>query len=362
MRFHWKGVKSCHNRWLRDNPGMSRPLRIEYEGAWYHVMNRGRSRQEIFTDSWDYRVFLDTVGEAVERYGLEVHAYCLMPNHYHLLVRTPWANLSRIMRHVDGLYTQRYNRRAGTDGALLRGRYKAILVEADACLLSVSRYIHRNPIDAARPLVERLEAWPWSSYPAYIGAADPPGWLCMESTQHALGGKDRPRAYRAFVAAGVEDDISRYYENQRAVPVLGREAFAQKAVSGNPESAEIPRKAGRGLVQPNEVLEAVAGEWGVGPEVLAARSRDVPAEAREARQLAMRLCRDRAGLKLTAIGELFGGIHYSGVSQNIRRLEKAMASDGEFRGKVKAVRSRLDPCDSLRQRPGSIGYRASPDC
>lgn len=162
---------------------MSRPLRIEYEGAWYHLMNRGRNRQEIFPDDHAYQVFLDTVAEAVDRYRLEVHAYCLMPNHYYLLVCTPLGNLSRIMRHVDGLYTQRYDRKEGTDGPLLRGRYKAILVDADTYLLSVSRYIHRNPVDGSRPLVDRLEDWPWSSYPAFINAARPPTWLVTGSTR-----------------------------------------------------------------------------------------------------------------------------------------------------------------------------------
>ncbi|PWG61262.1 transposase [Spiribacter halobius] len=162
---------------------MARPLRIEYEGAWYHVMNRGAGRRVTFPDGDAYQRFLDTLAETVDRFRIEVHAYCLMPNHYHLLLRTPFANLGRAMRHLDGVYTQRYNRVAGTDGPLFRGRYKAILVESDAYLLTVSRYIHRNPIDCLTPLTAELEGWRWSSYPEYIGARPSAPWIRGEGVK-----------------------------------------------------------------------------------------------------------------------------------------------------------------------------------
>lgn len=322
---------------------MSRPLRIEYEGALYHVMNRGRGRQEIFPDDQAYRVFLETVAEAVHRYQLEVHAYCLMPNHYHLLVRTPLGNLSRIMRHVDGLYTQRYNRKEGTDGPLFRGRYKAILVDADAYLLSVSRYIHRNPVDGSRPLVEQPEAWPWSSYPVFINAARPPEWLLTGPTLEAIGGSDRHRGYRAFVAGGADEAVSRFYENQRATPVLGDERFRDWALGKTAVSSEVPRSAYQQPKEPDQVLAAVAAEFGLEPEALTGRSREVAPAARLARQCAMRLCRDHTRLTLQQIGDLFGGIHYSGVSQNIRRLQAAMRTDGRLETRCQSIMSRLDP-------------------
>jgi len=111
---------------------MSRPLRNELKNGFYHVMNRGRSRQRIFHNDNYYITFLNTLNEACQRFGMEVHAYCLMSNHYHLLLKTPEGNLSRCMRHVNGVYTQRYNRIRKTDGALFRGRYKAVLVDIDA--------------------------------------------------------------------------------------------------------------------------------------------------------------------------------------------------------------------------------------
>ena len=144
---------------------MPRPIRIEYENAFYHVMNRGRGWQVIFTDERYYQAFLKTLEESHHRFDAVFHAYCLMGNHYHLLVETPRANLGRIMRHINGVYTQRYNQLKHTDGPLFRGRYKAILVDKDAYLLQLSRYIHRNPVETKKPMISQLEDWIWSSYP-----------------------------------------------------------------------------------------------------------------------------------------------------------------------------------------------------
>ena len=124
---------------------MSRPLRIEYPGAWYHVMNRGRRHCDVFEEEEDFHLFLDILKNTSKMWNLKVSAYCLMSNHYHLLVQTPDGNLSRCMRHLNGVYTQRFNRRHDYDGQLFRGRYKAILVEEDHYLLELLRYIHCNP-------------------------------------------------------------------------------------------------------------------------------------------------------------------------------------------------------------------------
>ena len=150
---------------------MARPLRIQYPGAWYHVMNRGGARRTIFEELTHYRLFLDVVAAARETYSVSVHAYCLMSNHYHLLVRTPLGNLAKCMRHVDGVFTQRINRLVGADGALFRGRYRSILIEADVYLLNVSRYIHLNPV--AAKLAVQPQDYPWSSYRAYSGLTPP---------------------------------------------------------------------------------------------------------------------------------------------------------------------------------------------
>ncbi len=168
---------------------MPRPLRIEYDHAFYHVMNRGKGRQDIFHDGRYFQAFLDTVAEAQQRFNAVIHCYCLMSNHYHILIETPLGNLGRIMRHINGVYTQRYNRLKRTDGPLFRGRYKAILVDADSYLLQLSRYIHRNPIESKKLLVEKLEQWPWSSYPAYTRKVDVPHWLTVDKVDGMVSSK-----------------------------------------------------------------------------------------------------------------------------------------------------------------------------
>jgi putative transposase len=156
---------------------MARPLRIQFENAWYHVMNRGAARRSTFSDDTQRELFLSVLGESTSRFGIEIHSYCLMSNHYHLLLKTPFANLSRAMQHIDGVYTQRYNRLMKLDGPLFRGRFKSIVIDAENYLVVVSRYIHRNPVDAG--ICNTPANYKWSSYPAYIGEALKPEWLVV---------------------------------------------------------------------------------------------------------------------------------------------------------------------------------------
>ena len=154
---------------------MARPLRIEFPGALYHLTARGNARQAIFLDDGDRRGFLDLLGRTCKRLEWRCWAWCLMTNHYHLVVETPQANLGRGMRQLNGVYSQAFNRIHGRVGHLFQGRYKAILVEREAHLLEVCRYVVRNPVRAG--LVAEPGAWPWSSYRATAGGAAAPDWL-----------------------------------------------------------------------------------------------------------------------------------------------------------------------------------------
>lgn len=127
---------------------MSRPLRILYPGAVYHVMNRGLAKRATFLEEADHARFVELLEDLAQRWRVRIFAYCCMTTHFHLLLQTPDPNLPRIMRHLGGLYTQRFNRTYGRDGPLFRGRYKAIVVQAEAYLLQVVRYIHLNPVAA----------------------------------------------------------------------------------------------------------------------------------------------------------------------------------------------------------------------
>ncbi len=157
---------------------MSRPLRVEYPGAVYHLTARGNARQKIFRDDTGREVFLQTLGQVISRYGWLWHAYCLMDNHYHLLVETPKPNLSGGMRQLNGVYTQAFNRRHSRAGHLFQGRYKAIVVEKQAHLLELCRYVVLNPV-RVRPR-RPVRAWRWSSYRATAGLAPVPAFLTVD--------------------------------------------------------------------------------------------------------------------------------------------------------------------------------------
>lgn len=180
---------------------MPRPHRIQFHNAHYHVMNRGLNKNLIFFNDKSYKIFLEILEEACEKFSVIVQAYCLMPNHYHLLLQTPNANLSKFMQHLNGFYTQRYNKFMEKDGPLFRGRYKSILVEDDSYLLSLNRYIHRNPIN----LVNDLKHYKWSSYPSYLNLAKCPMWLNKNEILKILGSNDVSK-YENFVMAKWQSD------------------------------------------------------------------------------------------------------------------------------------------------------------
>ena len=188
---------------------MARPLRIEFPGAIYHVTSRGDRREPIFEDDEDRRTFLAVVAQATERFDATVLAYCLMDNHYHFVIHTRRANLSRLMQQLNGVYTQAYNRRHGKVGHLLQGRFKGILVDENAYMLEVCRYVDLNPVRAR--MVRDPGKWPWSSYGAHTGQVPSPAWLDSAAVHGYLLGRDastsadRRKAalrYAALVSAG----------------------------------------------------------------------------------------------------------------------------------------------------------------
>ena len=303
---------------------MARPLRIEFDGAWYHVMNRGAGRRMIFRTDADRRYFLKLLEAITDRFNAEIHAYCLMGNHYHLMLRTPEGNLGRLMRHLNGLYTQWHNRRARQDGSLFRGRYKAVLVEADVYWTHLSRYIHRNPKDA--DMVRTLSAYPWSSYSAYVGEIRSPAWLYTRYILDALGGR---AAYRRFVEQGeTNPEISAFYSNERHPAVLGSKGYLERIGKGLKPHQDIPEirplQARPGL---SLILKSVAHYYGV-PELslrTGIRGRGVKSPARG---MAMYLCQHSAGMRLGEIAAMFNLGGYASAGAAIRNVRVRLEDGG----------------------------------
>lgn len=205
---------------------MARPLRIEFPGAVYHVTSRGNARQDIVADDHDRSQFLSLLAHVVDRYGWLCHAYCLMDNHYHLLIETPQPTLSLGMRQLNGRYTQAYNRRHERVGHLFQGRFAAILVEKEAHLLELCRYVVLNPVRAK--LVSHPRYWAWSSYRATVGETTAPPFLTTDWILGHFGQRVGPahEQYRTFVAEGRGGP--RPWEQLIGQIYLGSESFIAK--------------------------------------------------------------------------------------------------------------------------------------
>lgn len=184
---------------------MARPLRIEYEGAVYHVTSRGNAKKRIFRDDEDRRAFLKILGSVVNRFNWLCHAYNLMDNHYHLLIETPDGNLSKGMRQVNGVYTQTFNRRHGKGGHIFQGRYKAVVVEKESHLCELCRYVVLNPVRAK--MVDGPAQWDWSSYAATMGKKEVPGFLTVDwiLSRFSQERREAQRKYAEFVRAGIKE-------------------------------------------------------------------------------------------------------------------------------------------------------------
>jgi len=182
---------------------MPRSPRQDYEGAWQHAMNRGIDRNAVFRSDDDRHIFCDCLAVAMPRYGVQVHAYCLLGNHFHLLLFSESGRLSDAMRFLGGRFTQRINYRDSRDGPVFRGRFASVAVTSDAHLARASRYIHRNPVEAG--LVAHPWEWPWSSARAYLGLARPPTWLRTDPILEMFGPNEPRQAYRDFLAAKIDE-------------------------------------------------------------------------------------------------------------------------------------------------------------
>jgi REP element-mobilizing transposase RayT len=239
---------------------MARPLRIEFPNALYHITSRGNRREDIYLDDNDRAVFLDLLLQVRERFNWVFHSYCLMSNHYHLLVETPEANLSLGMRQLNGVYTQRFNQSHRRDGHVFQGRYKAILVQKDAYLLELSRYIVLNPVRAG--MVRSAKDWRWSNYRATAGLTPVADWLFIDWLLSCFGHgkKQAMRQYRKFVADG-KGQTSPLKELRNQI-YLGDDAFVetlQAMVAEDKDLSEVPSVRKRRMAKPIRKYTETAG-------------------------------------------------------------------------------------------------------
>jgi putative transposase len=310
-------------------------LRIEFSGAYYRVMNRRLAHQEIFTEASERELFLGLLGECHRMWGVSVLAYCLMDTHYHLFVQTPQGNLSRIMRHLDGVYTQRYNRGRRRDGPLFRGRYKAIVVDAEEYLLTVARYIHRNPVEAK--LVRSPEEYPWSSCRLYLEEMGRPEWLDADQLLSRFPEKNRKHVFLDFMRSENDVPTRAFYEDEPQ-PVMGSKGFKakirQRMRRGAKDFKQIP-EANRYIRPDVKVCLDVVGRVYGREEMALRRSRR--GERNEARSMAIYVCRKMGGIKEEEIAREFGVGGYSAVSSMIGRTEAKIKRGGEIVVRLKRI-------------------------
>lgn len=208
---------------------MARPIRILFKGAYYHVINRGHRKAEIYLEDADYQKFIQVLKEACQTYKVNITAYCLMSNHYHLLVHTPQANLSDFMRQVNGVYTQIFNKKYKYEGALFKGRYKAMVAQEGSYLLRLIRYIHRNPVKAQ--IVKNIKDYKYCSHRDFIGEKENEWLQYKDVAKSQLKGRDFKQAYIDFMKKD-DEEINSYLEDKsmRVIKgiILGDQEYVDK--------------------------------------------------------------------------------------------------------------------------------------
>ncbi|MCL5422073.1 MAG: transposase [Nitrospirae bacterium] len=319
---------------------MGRPLRIEYPGALYHITSRGNERKEIYLDEDDRLKFLAILEDYHERYGILIHSYVLMDNHYHLILETPKGNLVQVMQGINGGFTGYFNRRYGRSGHLFQGRYKGVLVDKDSYLVELSRYVHLNPVRAS--VVKRPEEYKWSSYPGYIAKGKEVtyveyAWVLSKFGNDIKRGREK---YRRYVEEGLKE--GREETPLKAVQgqvVLGGEDFVEKIkrmLKGRELSSDIlERKRFMVVPNPGDVIKEVAKTFETDEELIKKKGR----KDNTARKAAIYFVQRYSGLSNEEIGKIFGGIHFSAVSKASDRLKKEMADDRRLAKRIEKINS-----------------------
>jgi REP element-mobilizing transposase RayT len=329
---------------------MARPLRIQYPGAFYHVTCRGNEKKEIFYDARDEEIFLKKLSRSLEIYDVTCLAYVCMPNHFHLVVTTPEGNLSEFMRHFNISYTSAFNKRHDRVGHLYQGRYKSFLIDADNYLLSVSRYVHLNPVRVNKLLNKKVEK-KWkilmssrgSSLPGYFSVRNRVEFVDYKILLDYMGGDNqRGRGYyRRFIQQGLTKEIDNPLYLGKGNGIVGQSNFIQnvkaKFIKKDKAHREIPalRQLSRQL-EPEELIRHFVSLSGKSKAEIFKRGKHTVEKAM-LMELLYRLC----NLTQPKIGELVGGIDYSAVSQGRKRLQLRLEREPKMKAYFNDLRDRL---------------------
>ncbi len=311
---------------------MARPLRIQYPGAFYHITSRGNEKRPIFNSRRDREKLLSFFSGAAARYGVSIHCYCLMENHYHLLLEITEENLSQALHLINGGYTTYFNRVYDRSGHLFQGRYRAILVERDEYASVLSRYIHLNPVRAG--ISRSPGKYPWSSYSAYLDPMQKPAWLNTSLVLGYFGAREGEarKKYREFVEEGGKRQDSDPLHGVVSGVLLGSERFVEwirnDVIKGAYRGRDVPalRQLGTRLS-----VEKVKGEV---KKQLGAH--------RWLRDVSIYFCHRYTGETLRKIGEEFGGMGESAVSQAIGRLVRRMKEDRRLEKEVLRMEQEIE--------------------
>ena len=319
---------------------MARQWRIEYPGAYYHVLSRGNDRQNIFRSDRDRKTFLKLLANFPERFQIEVFAFVLMDNHYHLLLRTLDANLSRSMQWLNTSYTRRFNMCAQRSGHLFQGRYKSIIIENEAYLLTLSCYIHRNPLRAG--MVERLADYRWSSYRIYAYGNISPRWLKTDLILDLMHGPDKNKAYRRLVQEYANEKQNPWKDVAHGL-IYGSAEFTKDIRDrflSPAKHPELPQKNSLYKQLDPETLLAQAADCLCFNIAETVNYRHLPENEKHKRDLLIYLLWESGRLSNQEIGDFFG-LGYSAISRRAGVIRKKLATERELSDQLNSLKSKI---------------------
>lgn len=320
---------------------MSRLIRLNHEGALYHITSRGIEKRNIFNSEFDYNYFLTILSKLTDKYAISIYGYVLMSNHYHLLVETPMGNISKAMHYLNSAYSIFYNKRHNRSGHLFQGRFKSFLIEKERYLLSVSRYIHLNPVKAGIAL--KPEDYKWSSYLSYIGIEEK-NWLNCDwileqySNERAIA----VDMYKNFVDNGIEQE-DKILNNIKGDLLLGSDDYCQKIkkIISKKEKNKIPHskelfKVKNKKIELRDIIFQITQKFNIDENEL----RQSSCGDKSARNICIYLLKKHTNLRNKDLGDFFG-ISYSAVSHLFSRQENRMKADEIFKNIISEIERKL---------------------